>query len=275
MAKAWKYLVENWERWLFGLVGLACLIFGFVFLAHEKIASASAVFAVGFFSFLYSNLARFKRFKGLGFEAELWEDKQKEAAQLIDRLQNVVAIYTRETVMTQVLRGRIGSGTDWKKNWALYDDLVGQHDVLGQQIDFSGLKADMDRVFFFDMCNRLLKALKPAVETARMQARAAIDQEFGNPVRDVAGHSARYAQFNAIKFEVKDSFLRAGKDNVAQEMLDQAQAMTVAFLRDFGVRVDFDAEALEKLKRVAAWHAKQPLRVTDEMIAVAEDRQAE
>jgi hypothetical protein len=57
-----------------------------------------------FLQFFYSNLARFKRFKGLGFEAELWEDKQKEAADLIDRLKNVVAIYSREVVMAQVSR---------------------------------------------------------------------------------------------------------------------------------------------------------------------------
>lgn len=99
-----KYLLGNWERLLFGLVGCACLGFGFHFIFEEKITSASAVFAIGFFSFLYSNLARFKRFKGLGFEAELWEDKQKEAADLIDRLKNVVAIYSREVVMAQVSR---------------------------------------------------------------------------------------------------------------------------------------------------------------------------
>jgi hypothetical protein len=62
----------------------------------EQMTNAGIVFGLGFLSFIYANVARFKRFKGLGFEAELWEDKQKEAADLIDRLKNVVSIYTRE-----------------------------------------------------------------------------------------------------------------------------------------------------------------------------------
>lgn len=273
MAKAWKYLSDNWERLLFGLVGLACLVFGFRFIADERITSASAVFAIGFFSFLYSNLARFKRFKGLGFEAELWEDKQKEAAELIDRLKNVVAIYTREIVMTQVLRGRLSSGTDWKKNWALYDELVNQHDALGQQIDFSALKAEVDRVFLFDMCNRLFKAARQPVEDAKTAARALIDDEFGSPVRDIAGHNARNEQFNAIAFESKDMFERAGRYNIAQEILDQAREVAAAFQRDFAVKVDFEPEVIEKLERVARWYDARPLQVTDEMIAIAQLRQ--
>lgn len=269
-----KYLLANWERVLFGLVGFACLGFGFHFILEEKITSASAVFAIGFFSFLYSNLARFKRFKGLGFEAELWEDKQKEAADLIDRLKNVVAIYSREVVMAQVMRGRWSNGADWKANWALFDELVGQHDAIGQKIDFAPLKKDIDQVFLFDMSHHLGSALQKSIEAARLKARKMIESEFGSPVRDNAGHNARHTQLRAITFDTKDMYLRR-HENLAQGLLDQAEQAKAAFKRDFGIDVDYDADVLRELASVATWYSEQPLAVTAEMIGVAEDQKGE
>lgn len=69
-----KLVAEYWERVVFAMVGFVGLAFSFKYMYAEKVTEASAVFAIAFLSFLYSNLSRFKRFKGLGFEAELWED---------------------------------------------------------------------------------------------------------------------------------------------------------------------------------------------------------
>lgn len=65
---------------------------------------------MAFFSFFYSRLSQFK---GFGFEAELWEDKTKEAEGLIERLKSVVEISTREIVLTKVMQGRWSDGADW------------------------------------------------------------------------------------------------------------------------------------------------------------------
>ena len=269
MKNLWVYLTKNWERLFFGLIGLSCVVFGFVFLANEKITSASAVFAIGFFSFLYSNLARFKRFKGLGFEAELWEDKQKEAADLIDRLKNVVAIYSREVVMGQIMRGRLGGPLDWSKNWALFDELVAQHGALGQAIDFTDLKAKIDHVFLFDMCFHQISAISRAVQGARTNALESIEFEFGNPISDVDGYSARIGQLNAIDFDTTDLYERMIDENVPEELLRQSKAAVEAFERDFGTKVEFDQLALKNLRKIADWYNEKPLAVTAEMIAFA------
>jgi hypothetical protein len=63
-----KFLEKYWERVLFGVVGFALLGYSFWYLSLMQITEASAVFAMSFLSFIYSNLARFKRFKGLGFK---------------------------------------------------------------------------------------------------------------------------------------------------------------------------------------------------------------
>ncbi|MHC2215498.1 hypothetical protein [Rhizobium leguminosarum] len=69
----WKAISENWQHVIFAVVGCVALGYSFLFVRDGKVTEASAVFAIAFLSMLYSNLARFKRFKGLGFEAELWE----------------------------------------------------------------------------------------------------------------------------------------------------------------------------------------------------------
>jgi hypothetical protein len=142
-----KWLSANWERMLFVVVGL--IFFGqcFYLVYGGKITEAAVIFGLGFLSFIYANIARFKRFKGLGFEAELWEDKKKEAADLIERLRDVVSIYTREVILGRITSGRFAGKADWKSHWKLYDDLVTQHNVLGQKIDFSNVKKGDGRLF--------------------------------------------------------------------------------------------------------------------------------
>src|SRR5262249_29384759 len=128
---------------------------------------------------------------------ELWEDKQKEAADLIERLKNVVSIYTRELILGKVKSGRWGNGPDWKSYWQLYDDLVAQHAILGQRIDFSSLKKMMDDYFLFDMSMPEIEKIRAAAIKSKTAAMKKIDQEFGSPIRDNEGYSKRLEQYRA------------------------------------------------------------------------------
>lgn len=139
----WSWIMSNGERLFLFLIALVFLVFSVRFLLNAEITGGGAAFAMFFLCLIYGNVSRFKRFKGLGFEAELWEDKQKEAADLIDRLKEIVKVYTREIVMMNVMADRLGGGSKWPGRWALYDELVGQHDTLGQKIDFRPLKEDI------------------------------------------------------------------------------------------------------------------------------------
>ncbi len=163
------------------------------------------MFGLSFLSFIYANVARFKRFKGLGFEAELWEDTKQEATDLIARLRDVVSIYTREVLLGRVKSGRWSSKINWRDHWKLYDDLVIQHTKLGQNIDFSSVKKIIDDYFLFDMTMPEIEKLRLATNTARNSAVKAIEQEFGSPITDTTGYSERHRQLQAVK---ADKFLR-------------------------------------------------------------------
>jgi hypothetical protein len=225
---------------------------------------------MAFFSFFYSNLARFKRFKGLGFEAELWEDKQKEAANLIDRLKSVVAIYTREIVMNNVMRGRWGGSENWRQRWALFDELVDQHNALGQEIDFSDLKAKMDGVFTFDICLPLAQSVERSIHDAKNEVRKQFTERYGKVVTDLVGHNADVQKLNGVASKITDGlFERAPRENIARLILD-AVARAQEQLETFGQVLQFNPAVLDRLRAVAAAIEERPLVITEQLLEWSE-----
>ena len=266
-----KYLGTSGERLLFGLVGAACLFFTFRFLVAGQVTSASAVFAMAFFSFFYSNLARFKKFKGLGFEAELWEDKQKEAANLIDRLKSVVAIYTREIVMNSVMRGRWSDGESWEKRWALFDELVDQHNALGQEIDFSDLKSQLDGVFIFDLCTPLSSSVRKSIEEAKAKTSEQMAEKYAKVVTDLDGHNADLKKLGEVKAAIENLFERAGQENIANTILKLADDAKEK-LSAFSIVPDFNPTVLERLRAISEVAENRPMVVTPQLLQWSSDR---
>lgn len=273
MRQLWRHIELNWERILFGTVGAACLVFTFMYLLRAEIASASAVFAMSFFSFFYSNLARFKKFKGLGFEAELWEDKQKEAVHLIDRLKDVVAVYTREIVMNKVLRGRWGGSESWQQHWSLLNELQGRHTELGQQIDFSDLRRDVEGVFVYDLCSPLASSISNSIQAAKVQANQIVSPSFGNPITDIESYRAFQKQLSSIGSTEDQIFERAKVENVAQALLLSAQKAEAALWNSFSVKVEFQKGVVERLVTLTELIRHRPIAITPELITWADDHE--
>ncbi|WP_343763184.1 hypothetical protein [Sphingomonas molluscorum] len=257
---------------MFGCVGAVCLAFTFVFLWNEEVTAASAVFAMGFFAFFYSNLARFKRFKGLGFEAELWEDKQKEAADLIERLKSVVTVYTREIVMNSVLRGRLGGSDSWQKRWDLFNELQGRHGELGQQIDFSGLRHDVESAFLFDMCSPLVASVRRSIESSKTELLRDARKRFGSSITDIEGWNRFHEEVRSVGIVEDNLFERAKTRNIAQETVATAQTFKEWLRERFSVDLVFTPGVLERLSKIAEVARQRPIAITPKLIEWADDR---
>jgi hypothetical protein len=264
-----KWFVTNWERILFVIVGLALLGTSLTLIYQEKVTEAAAVFGLGFLSFIYANVARFKRFKGLGFEAELWEDKQKEAADLIERLREVVSIYTREVILGKVTAGRWGTKTDWENHWKLYDDLVTQHSALGQKIDFSPVKKVMDDYFLFDMTVPEITKLREAIRNGKAKAKQKIDEEFGSPIRDADGYGKRLAEFRKVPDPAGDPFQFSTQNDLAGHTLQVWAEAKERLKRDFDVDAEVDPKVIERLKEISKLYLSRPVQITDKLIGWA------
>ncbi len=71
------------------IVALILIYFGTKLALQEKIKSAGLIYGIGILCLTFSFLSKFKKFKGFGFEGELWEDKMEEAEALINDLKDL------------------------------------------------------------------------------------------------------------------------------------------------------------------------------------------
>jgi Na+-transporting methylmalonyl-CoA/oxaloacetate decarboxylase gamma subunit len=82
-----RLIVQLVANTILSIGALALLIVGIYLAILDRSApTITAVLGIGVLFMFLLLLAKFKRFKGLGFEAEMWEEKQEEAAALIDSL---------------------------------------------------------------------------------------------------------------------------------------------------------------------------------------------
>jgi hypothetical protein len=225
---------------------------------------------MSFFSFFYSNLTRFKKFKGLGFEAELWEDKQKEAADLIDRLKSIVTVYTREIVMNKVMRNRWSSGKEWQERWEVYDELTGKHAELGQNIDFSSLKREVDRVFIFDMCSPLASSIRRKIEKAKATSAEKIRSKYSSIVSDIEGHNTDHAKLGEINSKIEDLFGASETEHIAQLILELAEDSKSKLIKWFDTDPEYEDFTIDRLQQISILIQGGPIVVTPKLIDWAE-----
>jgi hypothetical protein len=265
-----NWISINWERGLFAVFGFGFFFKCFQLIYANKITEGAVVFGLGFLCFIFANVARFKKFKGLGFEAELWADKQKEAADLIERLRDVVSIYTREVILGKVNAGRWGRNTKWHNHWKLYDDLVRQHKELGQAIDFSGLKKEIDDYFLFDMTMPAIAIIQQSVYQGRSLATEAINKEFGNPIRDVKGYNQKLEKLRDIQFEYRDGFTISSNEDLAKHALNAWGEANRLLKQNFNIDIDINPEARSRLELISKIYQHRPVKITDELIKWAD-----
>ncbi len=265
----WKWLQENWERTVFSAVGFVFLAFSFKHLWNSAIANASATFAMAIFCFIYSNLARFKRFKGLGFEAELWEDKQREAAALIDQLSGIISIYSHEIMMARVMMNRWGGGEGvWKSHWALFDRLNSEHRDFGQEIDLSELKTELDAVFLFDLVSRPYGELQRVISDGHQKALVIINKEHGSPITDIEGYNKRYSELTQVLTEFERTIDNARKSDIAGDILSWAEDSKKRLKSNFDIEIEFDSDAIKNLKIISKASQQRPIEISDQLLSV-------
>lgn len=261
---------ENWEKLAFRLIGLIVLGFSGYQLWLSDEAAFATLFAVAFFCFFYANISRFKKFKGLGFEAEFWEDKQQEAADLIDRLKAIVGIYSKEMILSKAMMGRFSSGNRWPEVWSLFDTVSAQHNKLGAKIDFAPAKRELDDLFLFDLLMPAYREVQKTLQAAQTRVREKIHAEFGSPVKDVKGHSERHQQLWSIKFDlVEEPIVFAKKRVLAKELLRCHQEAATKLKSLFGIDSELPLETKTQLERFAILESQKELQITDDLIAMS------
>jgi hypothetical protein len=72
--------------------------------------TVAAVLSVGFLMLLLLHMSKFKHVKGFGFDAETWDEKQVQAAQLVDQLSSISEGLSRQVALLASRIGLWGTG---------------------------------------------------------------------------------------------------------------------------------------------------------------------
>lgn len=174
-------LFGGFQSVIFTVVGFASLYKSYDYLFQlNNIKYSVILFGVALVSFGYANLSKFKKFKGFGFEAELWEDKQKEAEQVINQLKTILHISSGQIIKISVKSAYMDNCVVWKDTWALFNKLEGELKAIDKNENLNDTKKFIYAYFYWAVMralarlngNLLDEPLKehPAIQKPRFEA---------------------------------------------------------------------------------------------------------
>ena len=96
---------------IIALGAVSLLAAGLYLTLEDRTGSAATALSFGFLLVVMLLLAKFRRFKGFGFEAEMWEEKQAEAENLIERLKALSKSMVQQMAADSANIGLMNLGT--------------------------------------------------------------------------------------------------------------------------------------------------------------------
>jgi hypothetical protein len=94
----------------------------------DSTAAATTALSFAFLVILMLHMSKFKHVKGFGFDAETWDEKQVEAAKLVDQLSSTSEVLSQQVAL---LASRVGGGRSALTNSELVDLLEQIAKTLG------------------------------------------------------------------------------------------------------------------------------------------------
>lgn len=246
------------ERMFFRLLACGLLMFSIVRLVQDNLPSATLAVGMSIMAWALSDVRRFKRLAGLSFEAEFVEIK-KEADDLLDRLKDVLEVFTREVIIGRVTGSRIG-GTDdsWKAHWKLYDELLEKQKELGQNIDFASIKREMDAWFIHDMIRKASRRIYESIAMGLTSARYRSNDE-----------PSRVEFLNSPRANPPVALEIAAKQDPAEYVIVWATEWQQFLVDHYNLNVELDQGELATLRRISELYKSGPLPVTEETLRLA------
>jgi hypothetical protein len=183
---------EIFLRFIVLALAVATLVGSAVLFSLNSNIGGTAFATVFVILLIFVFLGRFKKFKGFGIEAELWEEKLQQAAQLTDQLSKLRLLLTGELMSLSVRVGRWGPGFSWKERIQLRDQLrsIFQSDPSAKSL-FEQIDGEIGTYIALDYFIRCTKQFNENVQKCRRAESEQINKEFGSPVKDSVGYGAK------------------------------------------------------------------------------------
>ncbi len=202
----------------------ALLIIGIILSFQNKPTTAGLTYTTAILCMIFAKLSSFKKFKGLGIEAELLEEKIEKADLLIRKLKDF-SLPTAELLISNVARtGRWGGIIPRKKKSELLESIEKSLTDIGiSEIEIDKIKKDWHWYNLFDMGNNIFNNFNK-LSRNKIDEKNKYIEEISRPiVKDHEEHSKRVEDWrNASQWLDNFNALRQQKDlnNIGKQIKD-------------------------------------------------------
>ena len=258
----------KWESLLLKVCGFGLICLAVYFLFIGNVPGATLCAAVGLLLTFLARFSQFKRFKGWGFEAEMWEEKQQEAEKLVESLKGIAALTAREVMLQSIKSGRWGSGKRWEDHWKLFEEVKSAQAGLLSEEGKKEVRRLIDRWFLHDMAINEFGKLKEIVNKETERARQVIRAKFGNPVSDPAAFAAEMQVLSTLDKSIGLFELAGTKPLI--ESIDAWWEDAHTKLASYEIVIAMPGEIRSRLDTYKALESLPEMPVTKELIASAD-----
>lgn len=238
-----------------GAAGLLAL--GAYLAAQDKTATAGTVLGFGFLLVALLLLAKFKRIKGFGFEAEMWDEKQVQAAALVDKLTALATLTSEQVALISAKLGLWDAGFSNLQMAALMinaDAVMEATDVPKSRRDeILGPIRDRIAVNYWSVARHITDAgLRVEMERLHGELAKAVEPERSALATTIQKLDAERGELNGLRYEEFKSvepIHRIAKKNLASHdplLKELAEIGTdlIAFQQNRKLRRDVDLSPL-------------------------------
>lgn len=176
---------------ILGLIAGTALVSAIILAFYGMAASGSLCAVLGLLLLAFVRLSKFRKFRGLGFEAELWEDKQAEAERLIERTRALLVLLTKTMVTAAPRMNRMMEAFSKREQLALAQRA--EEELLAAGVapaDLQGLYSEVDKWTAWDMASPVCRDISQAINRHVAELESRINEQFGSPIKDSVGYSA-------------------------------------------------------------------------------------
>ena len=247
-----KGFSEKFYFWLFA--GICCVLlgFGFHYLLKDEVSTAVTLFFLALAFSVFGNLSRFKRFKGFGFEMEVWNDVQEKADSLVKKHERVTILHAKEILWNTVMMGRWPSKDRWRGIYRKFDEIVKE---VGSPIEFSELRQNMDRMCINDIVHDIATVFGRYLNLNHTKASDFINQRHPSPVVDNVG----FGNLHRILSETHSLTLGDPlTQNTGEVFLGEIRRIELIFQETFDIDNRFGTSAVSILEEASRLYNASP-----------------
>lgn len=265
------FSMNNLIRTVLVLIAVALFGAGIGLGYRDLVAAEMATFTAGAVVLIFVFLSQFKRFKGLGIEAEMWEREMEEAQEIAEKFRNLATVVAKPLITNSMRLGRWSTGISRREMDNMVSEVKSILEKSGSRPEeIEAALEDYRRYTAFDMTRPAYSEVKKVLDEKVKEKQDVIDAYRGrvpadqNQVYNAAAGALSAARQSAkhvlegFKITYADAYpetVRA-RVNECDLLTAQEKQNLLASLKDTIDDLVYFRET-GKIRRPAVWFAEQ------------------